>query len=93
LNRGLERCERPEDRTLVREYLAALAPLLAGATLGENILPNLEGLAKWRQFKSEYERGFFGAMTVNERLFAMGLLQSYDRALNEGDTGGLSRRY
>jgi hypothetical protein len=104
LSRGLESCTRPEDRTLLKDYLAALAPVLARATLGVDVLPSLQGierllgntwlvdeapfkdgLAKWRQFKSEYERDALGAMTVNERLYAMGLLESYDRAMTEGD--------
>jgi hypothetical protein len=34
LNRGLGASKRPEDRELVRGYLAALIPILADATLG-----------------------------------------------------------
>ena len=37
-SRGIERSQRPEDRKLATEYLAALAPLLARATIGETIL-------------------------------------------------------
>jgi hypothetical protein len=37
-SRGIERSKRPEDRKLAADYLAALAPLLARATLGESIL-------------------------------------------------------
>jgi hypothetical protein len=33
--RGIERSKRPEDRKLAADYLAALASLLARATLGE----------------------------------------------------------
>ena len=40
-SRGIERSKRPEDRKLAADYLAALAPLLARATLGENILRDL----------------------------------------------------
>jgi hypothetical protein len=109
LSSGLETCTRPEDRKLIQNYLAALAPVLARATLGEDVLSRLDGverlfgntwlvdetpfrdgLAKWRQFRSEYERVALGAMTVNERLHAMGLLESYDRARAEGDSDAVS---
>lgn len=109
LSSGLNTCTRPEDRKLVQDYLAALAPVLALATLGEDVLSRLDGierllgntwlvdeapfkdgLAKWRQFRSEYERVALGAMTVNERLHAMGLLESYDRALAERDSDAVS---
>jgi hypothetical protein len=105
LSSGLDSCTRPEDRKLVQDYLAALAPVLARATLGEDVLatfdgferllgstwliddaPFKDGLAKWRQFRSEYERASLGAMTVNERLHAMGLLESFDRALSDRDS-------
>jgi hypothetical protein len=109
LSSGLETCTRPEDRKLIQDYLAALAQVLARATLGEDVLSRLDGverlfgntwlvdetpfrdgLAKWRQFRSEYERVALGAMTVNERLHAMGLLESYDRARAEGDSDAVS---
>jgi len=109
LSSGLDTCTRPEDRKVVQDYLAALAPVLARATLGEDVLSRLEGierllgntwlvdeapfkdgLAKWRQFRSEYERVALAAMTVNERLHAMGLLESYDRALAERDSDAVS---
>jgi hypothetical protein len=38
---GLKECNRPEDRKLIGDYLAALAPLLARAVLGEDILKDL----------------------------------------------------
>jgi hypothetical protein len=109
LSSGLETCTRPEDRKLIQDYLAALAQVLARATLGEDVLSRLDGverlfgntwlvdetpfrdgLAKWRQFRSEYERVALGAMTINERLHAMGLLESYDRARAEGDSDAVS---
>ena len=40
-SRGIARSKRPEDRKLAADYLAALAPLLARATLGETILRDL----------------------------------------------------
>ncbi len=40
-SRGIKRSNRPEDRKFATDYLAALAPLLARATLGENILNDL----------------------------------------------------
>jgi hypothetical protein len=101
---GLGRCRRPEDRALVASYLGALAPILAAAVLGENVLARLEGverllghtwlvdeepfrpaLAKWRQFRAEYEQWALAGMTVNERLHALGLTEEYDRAMASGD--------
>lgn len=38
---GIKRSNCPEDRKLTADYLAALAPLLARATLGESILNDL----------------------------------------------------
>jgi hypothetical protein len=109
LHSGLDTCTRPEDRKLVHDYLAALAPVLARAALGEDVLSSLDGierllgntwlldeapfkdgLAKWRQFRSEYERTTLGAMTINERLHAMGLLESYDRALAGRDSSAVA---
>jgi len=40
-SRGITRSKRSEDRKLGTDYLAALAPLLARATLGESILRDL----------------------------------------------------
>lgn len=44
--RGIERSKRPEDRKLAADYLAALAPLLARATLGESILRDLGAIER-----------------------------------------------
>jgi len=38
---GLAGCRRPEDRALVKSYLAAMAPALARAVLGEDVLPDI----------------------------------------------------
>lgn len=40
--RAEARSNRPEDRKLARDYLAALAPLLARATLGQDVLRDLD---------------------------------------------------
>jgi hypothetical protein len=45
-SRGIELSKRPEDRKLAADYLAALAPLLARATLGENILRDLGAIER-----------------------------------------------
>ncbi|MGH7388722.1 MAG: hypothetical protein ACREM3_04605 [Candidatus Rokuibacteriota bacterium] len=45
-SRGIERSKRPEDRKLAADYLAALAPLLARATLGESILRDLGAIER-----------------------------------------------
>ena len=39
--RGIQRSNRPEDRALASDYLAALAPVLASAALGHVILREL----------------------------------------------------
>ena len=44
LERGIERSNRPEDRKLAADYLAALAPALASAVLGDDILPRLKDI-------------------------------------------------
>ena len=41
ITQGIDRSNRPEDRALAEKYLAALAPLLARATLGNDILREL----------------------------------------------------
>ena len=43
---GLARCTRLEDRSLVSDYLSALAPILAAATLGENLLARLDSVER-----------------------------------------------
>jgi hypothetical protein len=43
---GLARCTRPEDRSLVSDYLSALAPILAAAALGENVLARLDSVER-----------------------------------------------
>lgn len=107
---GLAKCQRAEDRAVVEKYLAALAPVLAGAVLGQDVLSRLDqverlfghtwltdqtpfapALAKWRQFREEYERFSVRGMTVNERLHAFSLLESYDRAVATGDVTEIRR--
>ena len=39
---GLASCHRSEDRAVVEKYLSALAPILAGAVLGKDILGRLQ---------------------------------------------------
>jgi hypothetical protein len=41
IERGIRESNRPEDRKLANDYLAALAPLLASAVLGKDILRQL----------------------------------------------------
>ena len=96
---GLASCHRSEDRAVVDNYLAALAPILAGAVLGKDVLARIKqverlfgqtwlidqspfepALSKWREFRQEYERFVVRGMTVNERLHAFSLLESYDQA-------------
>ena len=103
-SKGLENCHRPEDRKLIADYLAALAPLLAGAVIGDDILrelPNIDRLfgntwiidikpfesafEYWQNFKEEYTEAVFSGMTVNERLYALGLLDDFDNSCNAKD--------
>ena len=41
IERGIRESNRPEDRKLANDYLTALAPLLASAVLGKDILRQL----------------------------------------------------
>lgn len=101
---GLDECHRAEDRELVERYLAALAPVLAGTVLGNDVLGRIHAverllgnswlideapfepaLAKWREFKDEYQRFVCRGMTVNEWLCAFALDDDYDRAVASGD--------
>ena len=96
---GIKSSNRPHDRELAAEYLAALAPVLASAVLGSDILaeiksidrlfgqtwledvePFRESLDHWSAFREEYRRFALGGMTTNERLFADGQLDAFDRA-------------
>ncbi len=56
---GLERSNRPEDRKVVADYLAALGPILALAVLGEDVLARLLNI----------ERLFGNTWVVDAELF------------------------
>lgn len=43
---GIGDCHCPEDRSLVERYLSALAPILAAAVLGNDILRRLETIER-----------------------------------------------
>lgn len=107
---GARESTRPEDRKLVADYLATLAPLLASAVLGKDILRDLpavermfgqtwllddapfaHALGRWRVFREEYETWALSAMTVNERLHALGTIGSFDRARAAGDRQAIER--
>ncbi len=49
------------------------------------------GLSKLREFKAEYTQVALSAMTVSERLFALGTLESFDRARASGDEREVQR--
>ena len=110
LSQGMTGSSRPEDQQLAGRYLSALAPLLASAVTGKDILRDLDGfermlgqtwlidpipfepaLAKWREFRDAYESHALGAMTVHERLSALGLGAAYERAKTQGDVSELRR--
>lgn len=103
-SQGVEKSNRPEGRRLANDYLAALAPLLAHAVVGDNILKDInaierlfgntwvidnlpfeEAFKNWRLFKEEYETFTLSSMTVNERLFALELIDVFDVACKEKD--------
>lgn len=107
---GLADCRHADDRSRVAAYLAALAAVLARATLGEDILGDIQrterlpgntwlvdlqpfqsALDHWRQFRDEYERFALGGMTVNERLCAIGLMETYEVAVADGDRQAMRR--
>ena len=48
-------------------------------------------LAKWREFKLEYEQFAVRGMTVNERLHAFSFLERYDQAVAAKDSGEVRR--
>lgn len=101
---GLANCHRSEDRAQIERYLAALAPILAGAVLGKEVVGRLgqlerlfghswlidqvpfePALAKWREFRADYERFAVRGMTVNERLHVFSSTDDYDRAVAAQD--------
>ena len=42
--------------------------------------------AKWTAFRTEYETFVLSAMTVNERLVALGIAEAFEQAERRGDT-------
>jgi len=103
-SKGLEKCNRPEDRKLINDYLANLAPLLASAVVGDDILRELPKIDRlfghtwikdirpfesafdhWQDFKEEYSEAVLSGMTVNERLFALGVLDDFDKSCKAKD--------
>lgn len=57
---GLESCHRPEDRVLVGNYLAVLAPMLADTVLGKDVLHRLRPMERllghtWLQEEAPFE--------------------------------------
>ena len=68
-SQGVEKSNRPEDRKLVNDYLAALAPLLAHAVIGDDILKEIGAIERlfgntWVIDNSPFEVAF-----KNWRLF------------------------
>lgn len=47
--------------------------------------PFRPAFTSWREFKNSYERFSLDSMTVNERLFALNLLDDFDAAVISGD--------
>lgn len=47
--------------------------------------------AKWREFRADYEEFAVRGMTVNERLHAFSLLESYDQAISARDLDAVRR--
>ena len=61
--RGVQECHRPEDRAQAERYLAALAPVLAGAVTGDDVLPRLEAIERlfghsWLVDSAPFEAAF-----------------------------------
>ena len=68
-SQGVEKSNRPEDRKLVNDYLAALAPLLAHTVIGDDILKEIRAIERlfgntWVIDNSPFETAF-----KNWRLF------------------------
>ena len=46
LERGVAASDRPEDHKLAADHMAALAPILAAAVLGKNLLPRIRSMER-----------------------------------------------
>ncbi len=62
-NQGIKNSNRPEDRKLANEYLAALSPLLAHAVIDDNILKEIRAIERlfsnsWIIDDSPFEEAF-----------------------------------
>lgn len=47
IKQGIEKSTYPEDRSLAERYLSLLAPILAKATIGEDVLKDLESFDRF----------------------------------------------
>ena len=76
-----------EDR---KRELPAIERLFGHAWLIDDG-PFRGALLKWRQFREAYETFALGGLTVNERLFALGTFDAFDRAQAARDVAEIRR--
>ena len=98
LQNGIKTSNRPHDRELAAQYLAALAPVLASAVLGSDILAEIKAIDRlfgqtWLDDVEPFRHALdhWSAFRDEYRRFALGGMTTNDRLFSDGQLDEFDR--